>query len=49
LKKFWKVIAYDSYLFGFKNYPTIIEAHDYPIYAVLFHPEYQLTKRPPGA
>ncbi|CDW79683.1 gamma-glutamyl hydrolase [Stylonychia lemnae] len=47
LKAFWKILAVDEFLFGFKHYPTIIEAHDYPIYAVLFHPEYQLMKLDP--
>ncbi|CDW89591.1 gamma-glutamyl hydrolase 1 [Stylonychia lemnae] len=42
LRKFFKVIATDTLIFGFSPYTTIIEAHDYPIYAILFHPEYQL-------
>ena len=42
LKKFYKTIAHDTLLFGYWPYTTIIEAYEYPIYAILFHPEYQL-------
>eukprot|EP00347_Sterkiella_histriomuscorum_P011258 403373142 len=43
LNQFFKVIATDTDPLNEKPYVIIIEAKNYPIYAMMFHPEYQLV------
>lgn len=42
LVDFFKVIATDKDPVYQKDYITVIEARNYPIYGMMFHPEYQL-------
>lgn len=42
LNTFLKLLSIDTLDDGLK-FPTAFEAHNYPIYCVLYHPEYQMT------
>ena len=40
LRTFFKLIATDTYTDDNQEYITIVEANNYPIFGVMFHPEY---------
>ena len=45
LKAFYKLISINQHAEG-KRYVTGFEAYNYPIYSVIYHPEYQMMMNP---